>query len=259
MSTSVPKTPGLVTIRYVIMSLLNRLQDYSLKQYKRLTQIAIEGFSEEFALYHIGAGSEVVYLHMSAAKTVNLPADYVDYVRIGVPVNGKLRVITRHDSLLLPRVFDDTGEAVGNTDGESGEGVSNCIFFSDHFRNGQFIGGLYGLPGGIDTAWYRIDRENRQIVFSGETERSEIVLEYISTGLKPDGSSLISREVVAPLRNYVFWQMVENDPRVAYNEKERRKREFTESIEALRSFTNIPTVDEYRRMVFGTARQSPKR
>jgi hypothetical protein len=259
MSTAVPKTAGLVTIRYVVMSVLNRLQDYSLKHYKRLCQIAIEGFTEDMSMFHLGTGSEVVYLHMSTAKTVNLPADYIDYVKIGIPINGKLRVITRHDSILLPRVFDDTGLPVGNTDGDTDAGISNCIFFSDHFRNGAFIGGLYGLPGGIDTAYYRIDRENRQIVFSGTTPRSEIVLEYISTGLKPDGSSLIPREVVAPLRNYVLWQMEENDPRVAYNEKERRKREYEESVQALRSFSLTFTADEYRHMVYGTSRQTPKR
>lgn len=259
MSTVIPKTPGLVTIRYIVMSVLNRIQDYSMKQYLRLCQIAIEGFSEEFALFHIGNSLEVVYLHMSAAKSVALPADFIDYTKIGVPINGKLQVLTKHDNLLLPRIFDDTGEEVGNMDAGDEEGISNAIFFSDHFRNGQFIGGLYGLPGGIDQAYYRVDMENRQIVFSGSTPRSEIVLEYISTGLKPDGSSLIPREVVAPLRAYVLWQMVENDTRIAYNEKERRKREFTELTEAMRSFKNAFTKDEYLRMIWGQSQQSVKR
>lgn len=259
MSTVVPKTAALVTIRYIVMSVLNRLQDYTMKNYMRLTQIAIEGFSEEFALFHIGNSLEVVYLHMSAAKTVNLPADFIDYTKIGVPINGKLQVLTKHDNLLLPRVFDDTGIAVGNTDAGDEEGISNAIFFSDHFKNGQFVGGLFGLPGGIDQAYYRVDMENRQIIFSGSTPRSEIVLEYIGTGLKPDGSSLIPREVVAPLRAYILWQMVENDQRVAYNERERRKREFTELTEAMRSFSNAFTKDEYLRMIWGQSQQTVKR
>jgi len=259
MSTTAPKLPGMTTIRSVVMSVLNRLGTYDLKQYKRMVQLAIEGYSEEFSLFHIGLGNEVIYLHMSVAKTINLPADFISMVRIGYPVNGKLRVITKHDSILLPRNFDDTGVAIGNTTSDDTEGVSNAIFFSEHFRNGVFIGGLYGLPGGIDDCYYRIDMENRQIIFSGETPRSEIVLEYISTGLLPDGSSLIPREVVAPLRAYVLWHSVENDPRVAYNERERRKREFNESVEALRSFTNAFTKDEYLRMVYQSTYQAPKR
>lgn len=264
MSTAIPKNPSLVSIRYVVMSILNRLQDYTMRQYKRTVQIAIEGFTEEFSLFHIGNSIEVIYLHMSTAKTVALPPDFVDYLKIGVPINGKLRVITRNDSILLPRMFDDTGEAIGNYYGaaigdDTDEDLSGVIYFSDHFRNGQFVGGLYGLPGGIDDAYYRIDYENRQIVFSGSTPRSEIVLEYIGTSLKPDGSSLIPREVVAPLRAYVLWQMVANDTRVAMNEKLRLEDQFDKAVAAMRFFKLSFTADEYKRMVYGSMHQAPKR
>ena len=258
MSTVSPKTAGLVTIRYVVMQVLNRLQDYSMKQYKRLTQIALEGFGE-LNLFHLDAGLEVVYLHMSIGKTVDLPGDFIDYTKIGFPVNGKLRVITKHDNLLLPRLFDDTDVAVGNADAGEDEGVNNFIFFQDHFRNGQFIGGLYGLPGGLDTAFYRVDKEHRQIVFSGTTPRSEIVLEYISDGVKADGSSLIPREALGALRTYILWQKDENDSRVPLNAKLRLEDQHEKAIEALRSFQNAFTADEYKRMVWSTVRQSIKR
>jgi len=359
MSVESPKISGLVTVRYVVMSVLNRLQDYSMKSYLRLLQLAVEGFSEEFALFHTDVGKEIVYLHMSLAKTCDLPGDFVDWLVLGYPVNGKLRAITPHDRILLPRTYYntliqtaaqfvtdhaaaylvggvvvtssganiiltssvagvdfagsttvtntsgdlagtavtttpnapavkrvdtitlsgtygaanilcdavtreasfDTGDVVGNADSDESEGVSNAIFFSDHFRNGQFTGGLYGLSGGIDRAYFRFDLEStpRRIVFSGSTPRSEIVLEYISSGMKSDGTTLIPREIVAPLRNYILWHKDENNPRVAYNEKERLKREYTESIEALRFFENSFTKDEYMRMLYSTYRQSAKR
>jgi hypothetical protein len=74
MSTAIPKTMAMVTLRYIVMSTLNRLGDYTLKSYKRMMQIAIEGFSEEMSLFHIGNSLEIVYLYMSTAKTVALPA-----------------------------------------------------------------------------------------------------------------------------------------------------------------------------------------
>ncbi|MBK5202089.1 MAG: hypothetical protein JJE45_00005, partial [Prolixibacteraceae bacterium] len=67
----------------------------------------------------------------------------------------------------------------------------------------------------------------------------------MSSGLKTDGSSLIPREAIPALRSYVLWQMVESDQRVAYNERERRKREHEESVEALRFFQSSFTVDEF--------------
>lgn len=258
MSTVIPKTQGLVTLRYVVMSVLNRLQDYSLKRYKFLAQIAIEGFTEELSMFHIDAGTEVVYLHMSTAKTVALPSDFVDYLKVGYPINGKLKVITRNDNILLPRVFDD-GTAIGNTTVNDTTVLSGAVFFQDHYRNGQFVGGLFGMQGGIDDCYFRVDRENHQLVFSGETPRSEIVLEYLSSGLKVEGGSLIPRECVAALRTYVLWQSQENDSRVAYNAKERLKREHDEAVAALRSFQSSFTASEYLQMVYQSYTQSPKR
>jgi hypothetical protein len=77
--------------------------------------------------------------------------------------------------------------------------------------------------------------------------------------MKADGSSFIPREVVPALRTYVLWQKDENDPRIAYNAKERLKREHEEAVEALRSFKNAFTADEFLRMIYSSARQSPKR
>lgn len=230
-----------------------------MKQYMRFTQIAIEGFSEELSLFHLDAGSEVVYLHMSVAKTCALPSDYVDYLKIGYPINGSLKVITRNDNILLPRVFDDDGTAIGNTTINDTTVPFGAVYFQDHWRNGSFVGGLYGLPGGIDVAGFRVDRENRQLVFSGETPRSEIILEYISSGLKLGGGSLIPRECVAALRTYVLWKKDENDPRISLNAKLRLEDQHEKEIAALRSFQLSFTASEYLQMVYQSYTQSPKR
>ncbi len=263
MSTAIPKTAGLVTIRYIVASTLNRLGDYTMKQYMRMSQICIECFSEEMAIFHIGNTIEVIYTHMSTAKIVTLPSDYIQWRKVGYPSEGKLKVITHDNNILLPRVFDDTGEAIGNYYGAAigASNLTNAVFFTDHWKNGQFIGGLFGLPGGIDECSFRVDEESspRQMVFFGSTPRSEVVIEYLGTGLKPAGGSLIPRECVAPLRNYILWQMVENDSRVAYNAKERAKRQYEESIEALRSFKLSFTASEYLQMLYSSYRQSPKR
>ncbi len=269
MSTANPKTAGVVTIRYIVMSVLNRLGDYSMKQYKRLVQIAIEGFTE-LSLWHLNS-VEVVYIHMSTAKTVSLPRDFVDYVKIGIPINGQLRILTRKDSIILPRVFDDTQVPIGNIMVNSANSsISNAIFFSDHWRNGQFVGGLFGLPGGIDGVYYRIDREMGQIVFWGEnTPRSEIVLEYISSGVKESGGTLIPREAVPALRTYVEWQMISMDmtgfmtgraqQKAIMAEISRRKQEHEEAVNMLRSFQNSFTIEELKRALYSTYQQGPKR
>ena len=254
MSNETPKTLGLITINYVVMSILNRLRDYSQRNYSFIQQLVIEGYTE-LSLWHLN-NIEVVYLRMSDAKTVDLPDDFVDYVKIGIPEQGRIKVLTRDNSILFPRKFED-GADVGNTDDP--DAPVGAVYFVDHFRGGQFVGGLYGLPGGIDQAYYRIDKERKQIIFSGSVTRSEIVLEYISSGVNLQGTTVIPREAVPALRQYVLWQMIENDPKAPANEKERKKYQFEEQVEALRSFQNTITADEYKRMVYRSSKQTIKR
>jgi len=254
MSNEVKKTLGTTTIKYVVMSVLNRLRDYSMRHYSFLEQLCIEGYTD-LSLWHLD-NIEVVYLRMSEAKTVDLPPDFIDWLKIGVPVAGKLRVLTNHKAILLPRKFED-GEEVGNTDDVAS--TSDAIYFQSHYRNGQFVGGLYGLPGSIDQAYYRFDREERTIVFSGSIPRSEVVLEYISSGVSLSGTTIIPREAVPALRAYLMWQLIENDSKVSPTEKERKKSQYEEQLNALDFFQHTFTKDEYKRHVARNARQTVKR
>jgi len=254
MSFENKKVKGTTTISAVVASIMNRLKDYSMRNYSFLEQIVIEGYTE-LNLWHLD-NIEVVYLKMSEAKAVSLPCDFVDWTKIGIPINGKLRVITNHKKILLPRKFPD-GEPVGNTD--SGETSDVNIYFIDHIRSDQYMGGLYGVPGGVDKVYYRFDRENRQLVFSGAAPRSEIVLEYISSGVNLEGGTIIPIEAVPALRAYALWQNIENDRKTPLNEKERKKSQYEEEVEKLRFFQSSFTADEYKRHVFKHARQSAKR
>jgi hypothetical protein len=255
MSLETPKVQGTTTINYVVMSVLNRLKDYSMRHYSFLEQICIEGYTE-LNLWYLD-NIEVVYLRMSDAKTVDLPPDYVDYTKIGVPVAGKLRVLTNNQNILLPREFQD-GEPVGNTDDAQTIGY-DAVYFIDHFRNGQFVGGMYGFPGANDQAFYRVDRESRTIVFSGSIPRGEVVLEYISSGVNLSGTTVIPREAVPALRAYLQWILIENDSKVSASEKERKKNQFDEQVHALQFFQTSFTKDEYKRHVMKHTRQSIKR
>lgn len=254
MSFESKKTKGTTTISAVVASVLNRLRDYSMRNWSFFEQVVIEGYTE-LNLWHLN-NIEVVYLRMSEAKAVSLPCDFVDWTKIGIPINGKLRVITNHKQILLPRTFED-GETVGNTD--SGEKSDVNIYFIDHVRSDQYQGGLYGVPGGVDQVYYRFDRERRQIVFSGSAPRSEIVLEYISSGVNLEGGTVIPIEAVPALRAYALWQNVENDSKTPMGEKMRKKQQWEEEVEKVRFFQSAFTKDEYLRNAYKYARQSPKR
>ncbi|OPZ49409.1 MAG: hypothetical protein BWY95_00066 [Bacteroidetes bacterium ADurb.BinA104] len=258
MSIETPKIAGVVSIRQIVMSTLNRIKDYTMRDYLHLMQIAIEGYTE-LNLWHMD-NIEVVYLPFNQnSKIATLPADFVDWLKIGIPVNGKLKVLTRHDKILLPRTSTDGLETFSNTDAADTTNAESLVYFSDHIRCGQFVGGLFGMPGGISEASYRFDRERRTLVFTGTITDNYIVLEYISAGVNLTGSTTIPREAEPALRTYILWQMVENDPRVSMSEKQRREDNHDKAVAMLRDFQDTFTAEEYRQMLFGTSRQTPKR
>lgn len=252
MSLENPKTKGFVTIRYVVMSILNRLKDYTMKDYRHLAQLVIEGFSD-LNMYHL-SNVEVVYLYMDEAKTVTVPADFIDWLKVGVPMKGKLHVLTRKQNMLKPRVFPD-GKVVGHTD----TGGTSEIYFTDHFRSGAYVQGLYGMTGGWNSAYYDYDRENRQFIFSGTIPRSEIVLEYISTGIKLTGSTVIPRQALEPLQRYVFWQRQVDDPRVPLSTKQYKEKLYDQAVQKLIDFESTPTMDEYKDALYRKIKQTVKR
>ncbi len=253
MSTESPKTAGYVSIRYVVMSILNRRKDYTMRHYKHIAQLVIEGFTS-LNMFHL-PNIEVEYLYMTSNKRVSVPLDFVDWIKVGVPINGKLRVLTKDDKILLPREFSD-GADVGNADAVN---VNQNVFFTDHFNGGQYVGGLYGMRGGVNTAYYRYDEESRQFVFTGNIPRSEVVLEYISSGVSLSGSTVIPRIAHMPLVTYVDWWEAENDRRVSLGEKERKKRNHFEEVEAARSFVSTPTIEEYKDSLYRSMKQTAKR
>jgi hypothetical protein len=241
-----------------VISTLNRVKDYTMRDYYHLMQLAIEGYTE-LNLWHLD-NIEVVYINVDpTSKVVSLPADFVDWLKVGIPSNGKLKVIHRHDKILLPRTSTDGLENFSNTDANDTTDASSLVYFSDHIRCGQFVGGLYGMSGGISEASYRFDRERRTFAFTGTITDNYIVLEYISSGVNLTGSTTIPREAEPAVRTYILWQMVENDPRISQAEKVRREDNYDKAVAMLRDFQDIFTAEEYRQMLFSTSRQTPKR
>ncbi|HKJ45886.1 MAG TPA: hypothetical protein VJ991_08675, partial [Balneolales bacterium] len=81
----------------------------------------------------------------------------------------------------------------------------------------------------------------------------------ISSGVNLTGTTIIPREAIPALRAYLLWQLIENDSKKSLSEKERKKQQYEEAVEALRFFQTAFTADEYKRMLYRSVKQTPKR
>lgn len=253
------KTSGVITFDYVVNSVFNQLNNYTQREYDRYLQFAIEGFGQ-LNLSNITT-IRVEHLQMNDAKVVELPPDYIDYVKVAVCINGRLWTLSLNENMCVPRA-EICGVPVRDivvADPQNLTIPGDGYLFPDHYFNGRFIGGLYGIGGGFNIAYFKVDKERRQMIFSGTIPNDEVVLEYKSTGVSKNNTTLIPFQALAALKAYIHWQRVEYDPNVSMGEKQRKKDLYEEECNVLNTFERSFTVDEYLDMCYRSSKQSPKR
>lgn len=240
-----------VPVSYCVNQALIDMEDFSGLQKERYTNFAIRAF-ETLRMFSINS-VKVAYLSMNELLCAKLPDDYIDYVKVGINMRGVIWTLGMNSDIALPRDADCGNDArdlyTGNLVYPTGG-----YYFTDHYRDGEFVGGLYGMGGGFREAYYRIDRERHQIVFSGPTPRGEVVLEYKSSGIS--SQTLIPREAVNAIVAYIHYKRNINKDRVSMLTF---KELFDEEEQKLRSLNFKFTYEEYMDMLYSNSRQTLKR
>lgn len=258
---------------YCVNTVLAELNDYSTTNYQKYLQLAIRGY-RQLRLFTLPS-IKVEYLTVNTDNnTVDLPYDFVDYTKVGLCRGGTVVTLSLNESLCLPRATCKCGDSLSSvlnstgTPDESilqnffsvqGSAFNYGYFFASHFRNGQYVGEMYGMGGGFNEAYFRIDKQRHQIAFSDAIQGGEIVLEYISNGIEADGSAVIPVQAVETVIAYIHWQRLWHNPKVPMNEKILKKENYIEEETMLRHFEFAPTIDEIMDTFYASYKSSPKR
>jgi hypothetical protein len=247
------------TLRGVVMSVLNRVSNPSMNEYKKLMQIAIECVSEEIRLYH-ASSIEVLYTEVSETGIVQMPGDCLKYIKIGVNLGGFLYILGMNDDIVLSR---------GTKCGSSVDDISRLglaafspvdgYYFTDHADPyGNYVSTLYGMGGGFTSPQYRYDEKLKRFQLTGPSlYKKQVIIEYQSTGVS--ASTIIEPELIRPIRNYLIWQRIENDPRVSMGEKDRKEKQYNDAIEMMRTYKNMFTMQEFLDGKYRATKQGIKR
>jgi hypothetical protein len=246
-------TPGYFTIEQCVYSAFNR-QAIDTKFFEQMATIAVEYLTEHNIFYK--KGGKDALLDVSVTNTVDLPSDYVDYIRIGIIINGKIWTLGLNEDIPFTSKLNCGVEETPDDNITVPASIENYV--AEHQNMPVFMY-HYGVSGGQNYSKYRIDKERRQIIFDTAIPYSKIYIEYVSSGVSIDGETYVPRQVVPCIRQYLIWQALENDPRVPMNEKERKMAQYEKELRLLNSFDNAFTVDEFKDMLYETSRQTPKR
>lgn len=251
------KVNSYLPILSVVKAFLNERNEKSLTNIERYLQMAIEGWSD-MSIFEMNAVN-VAYLDV-VDNVAQLPSDFITHTKIGVRICGKMWTLTQNNDILIPRpetICPNDIETVCCTPDYDYTNLGSYFFFP-HYRYGTYIDTLYGISGGFNTAYYRIDMENRLIYFNGCVPNDEVILEYKSSGVT-SGSIIIPRQAIPALKAYLHWKTILYDPRVADNMKMNLERLYNFALTKLHALECSFTLNEFLDAMYSSYSQSPKR
>lgn len=243
------------TLLQVVKSFMNERNEKSLTNIERYLQLAIEGYSQ-MQLFTMNT-INVKYLQVDQnTNSALLPPDFITMTKIGVNLRGKIWTLTLNNNIVIPKPESICNEAIEKVN-NSTENIGGYLF-APHYRNGAYVETLYGLGGGFNVAYYRIDTNNGVIYFDGRVPNNEVILEYKGSGVKA-GGALIPRQAVAALKAYIYWKAIAMDTRLSMGEREMAKKQYYEELHELKLLEFSFTMDEYLDAMYSTMSQGPKR
>ena len=235
-------TSGWITIEQIVNSYLNEKGDYDLDQYERYCQIVIEGITDLNMYYFYKINPFIATVN--DIGMIKLPADYIDYARVGRVANGKVEPLGRNNELALP-YKTQCGIEVAY------ENVPDSIEFpvwTDYTQGG---GWRYGE--------FRIDKLKRTITFLHSQMRgTEIYIEYISSGISLTGLTMVDRPMGVVIKEYLNHILTDRSNAPA-GEKQRTYYMFGEKLRRYKRSKQKVTASELLDAIRSGYTMGPKR
>ena len=205
----------------------------------------------------------------STNNTINLPADYVDLVKLGVVGgDGLVYVFGENKNVNYSMAAAGTTAAPeqGTTDSKSStagfSGGTNDAEDLDHYVFNNYLldgnyGQLYGIGGGQRYGEYRINLDQNRIEIDTSSGYSEVVLEYISDPAL-DTNPTVHIYAEEAVRAFTYYKLIERKSSVPAGEKARARKEAYNEMRKAKSRLSNFTKEEALRVIRKNFKQSPK-
>lgn len=247
-----------VSLNEVIRSLLIQEGDETTHRLFYYRDIALRGVKE--LNFDVVRNIKTVELTVNANLNITLPSDFVSLTRVGVSKSGMISPVGQLDDIDLQ----------ASQGGVTGVSNTYTIQWIDEYRNGENMGGIYGLGGGQNRfGYYRFDMESNTIQFDAGFAEAKIVLEYVSDGINRSVSDINLPETKASdtqihvfaeeaLRAYMFWKGIQRKRNVPANQKEQARRDWYNQKRLAKARMKSFTKDEAIQAGNKNSYQAPK-
>lgn len=206
-------------------------------------QLCIDGMKDLslFSLTH----KQTVKLPVDSLGRIWLPQDYLMFLAVGVPLNGRLYTFTRDKSIIQTSTETYSYESFDTEYGEGQEMPLSVCY-------------AYGQGGGLNETYFVIN-ERRGFIQLTDFAGTEATLHYVSSGISDKPEAVEIPVIAEPaLVAYILWMIIQYDLNVNISEKRERERQYGEALADLK-LIHAPTKDEIMDVFYSTMYQTIKR
>jgi hypothetical protein len=193
------------------------------EDYLRYMQIAAEGLREMYIHDFHSVATKIVTVN-TTTNSFAFPTDFVKYIAIATPIDGRWWTYTRDDTMVP--LNDDDSTAIQTS-------LPNV---SDYH-----IADSLGQAGGWNKYYFTPDYKNRVIQVGGFTP-DIVVLRYVSNGIDSTGSITVPDYAIPCLEAYVRYCIADFDQE-AESRVERLKRRYDEQRRKMRQVQRPTLLD----------------
>lgn len=195
------------TLDDVVLSTCMDIEDMSGKNYELFLHYGKEFLQK----YNRFIAKEVVTkaLKLNAVNQVAFPEDMVDWAKIGTRWGDKIKVFSVNDRTNLTPLFccGEYQKNIGVLDTQPNK--DNDLFWFYNYQGEQDnvfnSKGFYGYGTGYDEGKsFRVDLFNKVFQFSSNVNETDIIIEYISNGLRYDGNIFIAEKARYLMRDFIL-------------------------------------------------------
>jgi hypothetical protein len=197
------------------------------KEFRRLWVLAFRGLQE--IGMDVSWTPKIELLNINPNKTVDLPDDYLDWVRVGIfnPF-GELATLRVNEQLTTYR--DNNPNRLSDISSPLGADTNYLQYpawygYWDDNGSEHYFGAGSGL---VQAGECKIDTKNSLIILDPQFTYNQVVLEYISSPVMDDDYT-IDLKVQEALISFIRWKDLQSLPatnRANINEKTIREREY---------------------------------
>ncbi len=204
-------------------------------RFEQFLHWALEGARE----WHNDLAKEVktTSLSMTPHKSIVLPDDYVDWVKVGIKCGNVIKTFTHDHNISLEHDCED-GKKTANKDCENVN-----LWDLEVTGNSYLFHNYQGADNGVDTPIYGLAYKDNGLGYftehrnTGEIQfrsivpsNSKIYLEYISDGWDPNEETLINPLAFQLIVKYIHWKNKLHNPNIPRSHVQEAKDEYWEEF-----------------------------